>query len=138
MYDILKAVISAGGDKLAQIQHKVKKLYVWGDLTQEQTEQLLSMSQEYASADGERPETLVVLQELSQRIAAIEQKLKEEADEVIQYPQWMPWDYVSDRYQPGAVVSHNGKLWRNIHTAQNTWEPGTVGTERLWVVYEEE
>ena len=46
MYDILKSVISAGGYKLAEIQHKIKKLYILGDLTEEQADEIR------ASADG--------------------------------------------------------------------------------------
>ena len=41
MYEVLKSVISAGGYKLADIQHKVKKLYVIGDLTEAQMDELL-------------------------------------------------------------------------------------------------
>ena len=36
MYDIIESVILNGGYKLTEIQHKIKKLYVLGDLTEEQ------------------------------------------------------------------------------------------------------
>ena len=139
MYNIFKNRIAAGGYQLADIQYRIKKLYALGDLTEEQTDELLSLSQQYASADAERPETLAILKELSDRIAIIEKKLEgvetpsDTPDE--EYEAWGPWDGVSNKYQPGAIVAHNGKLWKSIHTAQNTWEPGTVGTERLWVEY---
>lgn len=143
MYNIFKNRIAAGGFKLADIQYRVKKLYVLGDLTEEQADELLKMSQQYASAAAERPETLAILKDLSDRITAIEKKLEsidtptdEPTDEPTgEYEAWEPWNGVSNKYQPGAIVSHNGKLWKSVHTAQNTWEPGTVGTERLWVEY---
>ena len=40
MYEVLKSVISAGGFKLAEMQHKVKKLYAIGDLTEEEMDKL--------------------------------------------------------------------------------------------------
>lgn len=145
MYNIFKNRISAGGYHLADIQHRIKKLYALGDLTEEQTDELLSMTQQHASADAERPETMLILKSLSDRIEAIEKKLEtgETPSEgetgsdttVEEYEPWKPWDGVSNKYQPGAIVTHNGKLWKSIHTGQNTWEPGTVGTERLWVEY---
>ena len=139
MYNIFKNRIAAGGFKLVDIQYRIKKLYALGDLTEEQTDELLSLSQQHASVDAERPETLAMLKSLSDRIATIEEKL--EAGETPsdtpaeEYDVWEPWNGVSNKYQPGAIVTHNGKLWKSIHTGQNTWEPGTVGTERLWVEY---
>lgn len=145
MYNIFKNRIAAGGYQLADVQYRIKKLYALGDLTEEQTDELLSMSQRYASADAERPEVLTMLRTLSARIEAIEKKLGAEESTpedntgsdtpVEEYEAWTPWDGVSNKYQPGAIVTHNGKLWQSVHTAQNTWEPGTVGTERLWVEY---
>ena len=40
----------------------------------------------------------------------------------------------TDAYMKDDVVEHNGQLW--ISTVDgNVWEPGTVGTESLWVKY---
>lgn len=144
MYEIIKAVISTGGYKLAEIQHKIKKLYILGDLTEEQMDGLLAMTQQNATASAERPETLALIQNLADRVAAVEKALAAKEDtseggtEAEKYEAWTAWDGISDKYQPGAIVSHNGQLWRSVHSGQNTWEPGTVGTERLWVIYEME
>jgi len=46
---------------------------------------------------------------------------------------WQPWDGISNDYQLGAEVTHNGQTWTSTHPGQNTWEPGTTGTESLWV-----
>ena len=32
-------------------------------------------------------------------------------------------------YPVGAIVRHNGHLWRNDHTGPNGWEPGTTGSQ---------
>lgn len=48
---------------------------------------------------------------------------------------WEPWDGLSDKYQPGAIVSHGGKVWESTYDGQNVWEPGAVGIdERFWRV----
>lgn len=144
MYEIIKSVIAAGGYKLAEIQHKIKKLYILGDLTEEQMDELLAMTQQNATASAERPETLALIQNLADRVAAVEKALAAKEDtsegdtEAEEYEAWTTWDGISDKYQPGAIVSHKGQLWRSVHSGQNTWEPGTVGTERLWVIYEME
>lgn len=134
MYDIIKSVISKGGYKLAEIQHKIKKLYGWGDLTEEQADELIDLSSNGASPDAERPETLAMLQSLAERVKALEDKLAdgqtatEGADE---YPVWKAWDGVSSDYQQGAIVSHNGKLWQSVFEGQNVWEPGVFGWDEM-------
>jgi len=138
MYEIIKNVISAGGYKLTEIQHKVKKLYILGDLTEEQADELLALAAAGVSPDAERPEVLEMLRSLSARIDALGQRLDalEGGDVDPVEPDaaeaWAPWDGVSDKYQHGAVVSHNGQLWRSIYTGQNVWAPGAAGTAGLW------
>ena len=135
MYEILKTVISAGGYKLADIQHKVKKLYATGDLTEGQMDELLALTMGGISPEGERPEVMAMLQSLADRIAALEEKLKaaEPGTETPEPEAWKPWDGMSNKYQNGAIVSHNGKLWESVYAGQNVWEPGAAGTDGLWV-----
>lgn len=45
-------------------------------------------------------------------------------------PEWVQPD-ATNGYGLGAIVMHNGKKWQST-TANNTWEPGAVGTETLW------
>ena len=137
MYNVLKAVISAGGYKLSEIQYKVKKLYATGDLTEEQMDELLALASGGISADAERPEVLEMLKSLSDRIEVLEKKLTpgDDPEEPAEYEKWQPWDGISNKYQYGAIVSHGGKLWQSNYEGQNVWEPGAPGTETLWVVY---
>lgn len=148
MYNVFKARISAGGYKLADIQHRIKKLYVWGDLTEEQADELLAMASAGVSVDAERPETLAMFQSLFDRVAAVETVVKalaggsDEDDtgdgdaENPTYPKWEPWDGISKDYQKGSVVFHNGELWESVCDGQNVWKPGAPGTENLWVKYQ--
>lgn len=137
MYDVLKDVISAGGYKLSEIRYKVKKLYAIGDLTEEQMDELLALASGSISADAERPEVLEMLKALSDRIEVLEKKMisGDGSEEPAEYEKWQPWDGISNKYQKGAIVSHNGKLWLSTFHGQNVWEPGAPGTETIWVVY---
>lgn len=151
MYEVLKSVISTGGYKLTEIMHKTKKMYVLGDLTEAQMDELLLMASGGVSADAERPETLAMIRTLADEIKALTVRVAalEDTDngsdngDVVEpeqpaYPEWKSWDGISTDYQHGAVVSHNGELWESIFNGQNVWEPGAVGTESLWVKYTEE
>lgn len=40
-------------------------------------------------------------------------------------PAWVQPTGAHDAYPAGAIVSHGGKLWVNILTKLNVWEPGT-------------
>ena len=142
MYNTLKTRINAGGVKLSEIQEKIKRFYANGDITVGQMEELMELSQQKADPEAERPDIMEILRSVVDRVTAIEEKLKDsdagsEEDAAV-YEAWAPWDGISNKYQNGAIVSHNGKLWKSTYVGQNTWEPGTVGTELLWTEYKEE
>ena len=141
MYKVLKSVISAGGFKLADIQYKVKKLYATGDLSEEQLDELLAMASMGVSTAAERPEVMEMLRSLDERIKALEDKLEGNSGNTeapAEHEAWKPWDGISDKYQKGSVVSHKDQIWESIYEGQNVWEPGAVGTDSLWVIYEKE
>lgn len=138
MYEIVKSVISAGDYKLADIQHKIKKLFVMGDLTEKQADELLAMASGGISVDAERPETLQLIQTLAEEIEALKERvmaLEGGNEEQTEHPAWKAWDGLSTDYQKGAIVSHNGELWQSVFNGQNVWMPGAPGTESLWVKY---
>ena len=43
-------------------------------------------------------------------------------------PVWVQ-PMAGQEYPVGAVVSHNGHLWRNDHVGPNGWEPGVTGSQ---------
>lgn len=150
MFNIIKSTISAGGYKLTDIMHKIKKMYILGDLTEAQMDELLAMASGGVSPDAERPETLAMIQTIAAEIEALKARVKAlEGDEpaepdnpdepdVPEYPEWKPWDGIRKDYQYGAIVSHNGELWLSNYSGQNVWEPGAPGTEAMWVKYNPE
>ena len=133
MYNVIKSVITSGGFKLADIQHKIKKLYALGDLTEAQMDELLLDANGHVSAQAERPDVMEMLRSLSDRVDALEEKL---SGSVVpqDHPAWTRWDGISDNYQQGAIVSHGGKLWQSVYEGQNVWEPGVVGSH-FWIEY---
>ena len=44
-------------------------------------------------------------------------------------PAWAAPHGYEDAYDPGAIVTHDGHVWRNDHNAGNAWEPGTTGSQ---------
>lgn len=48
-------------------------------------------------------------------------------------PAWVAPSGAHDAYQLGDRVTHAGQTWESLVNA-NVWEPGTPGTESLWVV----
>ena len=140
MYDVIKSAIAAGGYKLADMQYKIKKLYVLGDLTEAEADELLVLAVAGVSVDAERPEVMQLIQTLADKIAALEECVKVlegksvEPDVPGDYPEWKPWDGISKDYQIGAIVKHNGKVWISTFSGQNVWEPGTVG-DQFWAEY---
>lgn len=143
MFEIIKSVIYAGGYKLADIQRKIKKLYMLGDISEVEMDELLILASGGVSSDAERPETLQMIQSLSDKITALEDRVKalegnpDEPDVPDgDYPAWKPWDGISNDYQPGSIVAHNGKTWISVFNGQNVWEPGVVGVS-FWEEYKD-
>lgn len=145
MYKVIESVIAARNYKLAEMRHKVNKLYAQGDLTEEQADQLLALAIQGATPDAERPELLQIVRNLSAKVDALAAEVAalktgtgttQPDTETTEYEAWEPWDGISDKYQPGAIVTHNGRKWQSTYSGQNVWEPGVVDG-RFWAEYHE-
>lgn len=143
MYTIIKNVITIGTYTLSDMTNKINTLWVTGELTDEQHDELIQLMYNNLNPSTEAPEISERLSRVENRVTALEEAVKElqsggETPEpepgTVVIPEWEPWDGVSDQYKPGAVVQHNGKYYQNTFDgAQNTWEPGTVGVDdRIW------
>ena len=139
---IFENVIRSGNYKLVDMQHKIKKSYVENDITEAEMNELLDMAARGANLNGERPGEDVRFAFLLERIEKLEAEVfKEEIDGDMgegtetepEVEAWKPWDGISNKYQPGAIVAHNDKIWESIFPGQNVWEPGTQGTENMWI-----
>lgn len=148
----------ARGEKLTVMQDRINKAAASGMITMEDKEALDTKLLANANAGDNAPDIRDMVVALAARVKALEEQMAEapaepedpetpdepdapvepdtpvEPEETV-YPEWKPWDGISKDYTHGAIVSHNGKLWESVHIGQNTWEPGTIGTERLWKEY---
>lgn len=149
MYDTLWQTIQGGDYRLEDILHKIDVFWVEGQITQEQREELIALALEHLDPESERPELETRLETLAAQVAALADRVtaleesgsagedpggQEEPD----YPDWQPWDGMSQNYPQGAIVRHNGQLWISTFSGQNVWEPGLPGTEALWQAYSPE
>ena len=142
MYDIIKNIIQNGVFKASELTTKIDTLWAESKLSDEQRNELVQMMTDFLNPSTEAPELKDLYERLEARVSVLEDAVKElqgggsegpEPGEII-VPAWVPWDGISDNYQYGAVVTHNGKYWQNmLQGVQNTWEPGAVGVDdRYW------
>lgn len=143
MYNALKMEISLGNFKLQDMQSRLKKLYALGAVTDSQLDDLLNLTMEKVTPEMERPEMNILLQNIIKMLSDLDSRLSllegnasigTDGDNVGEYPAWEPWDGLSEKYQPGSIVSHCGQLWKSVYPAQNVWEPGIVD-DRFWMKY---
>ena len=140
MYDIVKNVIISGDFRLSDMQTKIDTLWVQGDLTEEQKTELISLMKEHLNPESEKPEQIELYKQILAKYDALEERVhklengevKPEPAPSVEVPVWEPWDGISDRYQYGAVVMIDQKYYIDTFQGQNTWMPGSLGTEGLW------
>ena len=140
MYEIIKSTIESRNFVVSDIKNKVDTLWIEGVLTSEQREELIQLVFEYANPGTQAPELKSLITRVLQEIETIKDRIEKleggnetgtEQPNII--PEWKAWDGVSSEYQPGAVVTHNGKYYQNALDIQNTWEPDGEGIdERFW------
>lgn len=144
MYTIIKNVITLGNYVLSDMTQKINTLWITGELTDEQHDELIQLMYQNLNPSTEAPELSERLSRVENRVTTLEEAVKElqqsggETPEpepgTVVIPEWEPWDGVSDKYQYGAVVQHNSKYYLDtLQNMQNTWEPGTFGVdEHIW------
>lgn len=140
MYEIVRNVIVSGNFKLEDMSKKIDTLWVQGDLTEEQKTELISLMKEHLNPESEKPEQIELYKQILAKYDALEERVhklengevKPEPAPSVEVPVWEPWDGISDRYQYGAVVMIDQKYYIDTFQGQNTWMPGSLGTEELW------
>ena len=73
MYSFIKSIIETGNFKLSDMETRIKRLYVTGDLTEEQVPELLALAAENAS-DAANANLYDMVIDLMRRVDAIESK----------------------------------------------------------------
>ena len=140
MYKNVKNVIESGKFKLSDMANKIDILWLQGDLSDDQRAELNALMKEHLNPETETPEVLKLCQELRAEINSVKERVTKlenggvmpEPPVGVVVPVWEPWDGISDKYQYGAVVAIDQKYYISIFQGQNTWMPGSMGTEGLW------
>lgn len=140
MHEIVKNVILSGSFKLDDMTKKINTLWVQGDLTEEQKNELFILMKEHLNPETEMPEALEMCRALKEEVKILKERVTKlenggiapEPPAGVEVPVWEPWDGISNRYQYGAVVAIDQKYYIDTFQGQNTWMPGSMGTEGLW------
>lgn len=143
MYEIIQTAILTGGYDLKAMASKIDALYAADRLTAEEWQKLRKLCLDHLKPEDTRPELQQQLEYLAARVTAAEARLDAleagqsgETGGETNYDEWeQPIAGLTDKYQQGAIVRHNGILWRSEYPGQNVWEPGVLGTEALWTEY---
>lgn len=139
-YENVKNIIMSGFFKLSDMKNKIEILWLQGDLTDEQRTELITLMKEHLNPETEKPEALEMCRALKEEVESLKERVtKLENDGIapeppvgVEVPVWEPWDGISDKYQYGAVVTIDQKYYIDTFQGQNTWMPGSMGTEGLW------
>lgn len=141
MYEIIETAILTGGYDLQAMASKIDAMYAADRLTADEWQKLRKLCLDHLKPDDTRPELQQQLEYLAARVTALEAKVEAleagqpgETGGETDYDEWeQPIAGLTDKYQQGAIVRHNGILWRSEYPGQNVWEPGVIGTEQWWV-----
>jgi len=138
MYEIMRNVILSRTLPVDELQRRIDTFYAEGKLTEAEKRELEQLVFDNQTVDAEKAALEKRVDDLAAKLTALEERVTAlEGVEPGEYPAWKAWDGVSTDYQPGAIVTHNGKTWLNVlEGMQNVWEPG-VADERYWVEYTE-
>ena len=143
MYKIIETAILTGGYDLQAMASKIDAMYAADRLTADEWQKLRKLCLDHLKPEDTRPELQQQLEYLAARVTAAEARLDalesgqsgETGGEAV-YEDWVqPIAGLTDKYQQGAIVRHNGILWQSKYPGQNVWEPGVLGTELWWVKY---
>lgn len=141
MYEIIETAILTGGYDLQAMASKIDAMYAADRLTADEWQKLRKLCLDHLKPEDTRPELQQQLEYLADRVTALEAQvaaLIEGASGGTEedYEDWQqPVAGLTNKYQQGAIVRHNGKLWQSAYPGQNVWEPGVLGTEVLWTEY---
>ena len=118
MYDVTKNVIASGRYELADMLRKIDALWLQGDLSDDQRNELVQMAREdadpsasWASVQDQIEALAKQLEALSARVADLEGGEPPAPDE---WPEYIQPTGAHDAYHKGDQVTYKGKRYRCI------------------------
>ena len=130
MHDIIKNVITSGRYELRDMLSKIDTIWVQGDLTDEQREELVELAREnadpaasYAPLQEQIDQAFAQIKALGDRVAKLETgEAPEPSPEPEEWPEWVQPTGAHDAYGVGDKVTYNGKHYVS-KIAGNVWSP---------------
>lgn len=134
MYDLIKTVIANRTyTDLNVLLEKLKRLWVQGDLTEAQYDELVAMTRENEPVkayeiQAEIDRLWAAVHDLDARLAALAQPAEEPEPgaepepEPVTYPEWVQPTGAHDAYQTGDRVLYNGVVYESVING-NVWAP---------------
>ena len=130
MYQTIKSVIQAGRYELNDMLRKIDTLWVQGDLSDEQREELVDLAREsadpaasYAPLQEQIDQAFAQIKALGDRVAALEAgKTPEPSPEPEEWPTWVQPTGAHDCYNTGDKVTYNGQHYVSKING-NVWSP---------------
>ena len=141
MYDIVKQVIDGGGYDLADLTHRINVLFARGELTEEESAELLGMAQDKAKPEDQLPALTERVGALEVRVAALEEatgKPAEGTEEEGTDTEWPPYVQPTSKdtyYNKGDQITFtDGKHYRCV---KNNVANGPDVNAKAWELVEE-
>lgn len=119
MYEIIKSVISSKRYELSDILTKIDKIWIQGDITEEERSELVSFAQEnadpmksYAPIQQQIDELFKNMQELAKEIRDLKHgQVSVEETETEEYPEYKQPIGAHDAYHAGDKVTYREKKY---------------------------
>lgn len=109
MYEVIKNVINSGNYELREILYKINVMYVEGNITEEQKEELDNMARGNAKAENSYAPFQKQIDALAKRVEALENANKTGDTEVTEdFPEYIQPTGSHDSYNVGDKITYNG------------------------------
>lgn len=130
MYQTIKSVIQTGRYELNDMLRKIDTLWVQGDLSDEQREELVDLAREsadpaasYAPLQEQIDQAFAQIKALGDRVAKLEAgETPEPSPEPEEWPEWVQPTGAHDAYGVGDKVTYNGQHYVSKLDG-NVWSP---------------
>lgn len=112
MYEVIKNVINSRNYELKNLLHKINIMYVEGNITEEQKEELDNLARERAKSENSYAPLQKQIDDLAKRIQALEvMNSEEEGETIIDYPEYVQPTGGHDAYKIGDRITYNGRKY---------------------------
>lgn len=111
MYEVIKNVINSGNYELREILYKINVMYVEGNISEEQKEELDNIARENAIAENSYAPLQKQIDDLARRVEILEKEKEPSEDEEVienEYPEYKQPLGSHDAYNIGDKITYNG------------------------------